>query len=344
MLFGEKMSGILADEILTPGKGQIRSLFSVGGNPAGAFPDQRKVVRALQSLDLLVTIDPYRNQTGRLAHYIIPPRCLYEQSNLGPVDFETAFYAKPFAAYTPAIVPPPPGSEVIEDWQVFWGLAQRLGCRLTFAGEPVDTSCEPTADVLHALMLKKGPVSFDEIRRHRGEVLDLPPEHVAPAPEARGRFEVCPADVIAELADVLREGQPEGYTHRLSSRRMRDVSNTMYHDFAAIRRRVRYNAAYLNPADLVALGLNPGDKVEIVSEHDRIPAIVEDDADIRPGVVSMSHGWGGLPDESARYEDVGSSTGRLVSTDVHLDPINAMPRMSAIPVRIERAGVGRSTP
>jgi hypothetical protein len=58
----------------------------------------------------------------------------------------------------------------------------------------------------------------------------------------------------------------------------------------------------------------------------------------------MSHGWSGPPDESARYEDVGSSTSRLVSTEVHLDPINAMPRMSAIPVRIQRPGVGRSTP
>jgi len=63
------------------------------------------------------------------------------------------------------------------------------------------------------------------------------------------------------------------------------------------------------------------------------PAIVQSDATVRRGVVSMSHGFGGMPGESV-YERDGSSTGALISTDRDLDPINAMPRMSAIPVRI----------
>ena len=48
----------------------------------------------------------------------------------------------------------------------------------------------------------------------------------------------------------------------------------------------------------------------------------------------MSHGWGTLPGETV-YEQDGSNTGLLISTDRDLDPINAMPRMSAIPVRLE---------
>jgi anaerobic selenocysteine-containing dehydrogenase len=75
--------------------------------------------------------------------------------------------------------------------------------------------------------------------------------------------------------------------------------------------------------------------VRIVSDHDAIEAIVEPDEDVRPGVVSMAHSWGGLPDEG-RVEEVGSYTGLLISTDRDLETINAMPRQSAIPVRIER--------
>ncbi|MFX8339374.1 hypothetical protein ABTL37_19375, partial [Acinetobacter baumannii] len=59
--------------------------------------------------------------------------------------------------------------------------------------------------------------------------------------------------------------------------------------------------------------------------------------DLRRGVVSMSHGWGSLPDETV-YERDGANTGLLISTDRELDPINAMPRMTAIPVRLAPYG------
>jgi hypothetical protein len=59
--------------------------------------------------------------------------------------------------------------------------------------------------------------------------------------------------------------------------------------------------------------------------------VVASDPTVRAGVVSMTHGWGGLPDETV-YERDGSNTGLLISTDRNLEPINAMPRMSAIPV------------
>src|SRR5262249_50632373 len=108
-------------------------------------------------------------------------------------------------------------------------------------------------------------------------------------------------DVTAELAEVRAErawvdaARAGAFTHRLISRRMREVSNTMYHDLPAIRRRRPYNPAYMNPDDLAAQGLASGERVEIVSDHGRIPAIVAADADLRSGVVSMTHGWGGSP-------------------------------------------------
>ena len=52
-------------------------------------------------------------------------------------------------------------------------------------------------------------------------------------------------------------------------------------------------------------------------------------------MISMSHGWGGMPDEKENYLADGSSTNLLTTTDTDLDPINAMPVMTAIPVRIE---------
>ena len=74
--------------------------------------------------------------------------------------------------------------------------------------------------------------------------------------------------------------------------------------------------------------------MEIVSDHDRIPAIVQPDDALRPGVISMTHAWDEMPGEETDYEKEGSATNALVSTDHHCEAINAMPRQSAIPVNI----------
>lgn len=93
------------------------------------------------------------------------------------------------------------------------------------------------------------------------------------------------------------------------------------------------NLAYMNPTDLSALALVSGDQIEITSEHGTIQIPVEVDDSLRPGVVSVSHGFGGLPGEA---ESNGASTNLLISTDTGLQTINAMPRMTAIPVNIRR--------
>jgi anaerobic selenocysteine-containing dehydrogenase len=89
----EMPTGIMADEILNPGRGQIKAFFCHGGNPAVIVPDQLKVVRALRSLELLVTIDPYMTPTARLSHYVLPTVLQYERPDLPCWQAENIFYA-----------------------------------------------------------------------------------------------------------------------------------------------------------------------------------------------------------------------------------------------------------
>ena len=121
------------------------------------------------------------------------------------------------------------------------------------------------------------------------------------------------------------------FTHRLAVRRMRDVVNTSFHELPSIRRRLPHNPAYLNSADLAALGIARGEPIEIASATHRLVAVAEADDAVRPGVVSMSHGWGGLSGV-----DGGASTNLLTTTDRFVESINAMPRLTGIPVRISR--------
>ena len=90
----------------------------------------------------------------------------------------------------------------------------------------------------------------------------------------------------------------------------------------------------MHPEDLNKLGISDGNRVNVATEYDSIPAIVESDATLLPGVVAMAHAFGGLVDEDHRYHELGSNTGRLIRTEVDYDPITGMPRMGNIPVAI----------
>lgn len=335
-LYGERMSGLLADEILMPGPGQVRALLSAGGNPASALPDQDKVVRALASLELLVAVEPFMSTTARLAHYILPTKLLYERADIPPTGFyERSLYDRPFAQYSAELLRVPAGSEVVDDWYVYWSLARRLGVGLTINQEPLDMTAVPRTDDLIAIILRGARVTLDEMRASPGGILrsDIVEQVQAAAPEATARFDVMPDDVADEMAEIA--AQPPmwagEYTHRLTVRRVREVINTTGHALVADRH--PYNAAYLNPEDMRRWGLCDGDEVEISAAHATIRAIVTADPSVRDGVISMSHGWGGLPQDSCDPRK-GVCTNRLVSTEHMVEAINAMPALSAIPVML----------
>ncbi|MET0370518.1 MAG: molybdopterin-dependent oxidoreductase [Sphingobium sp.] len=339
-IMGQMMSAILADEILLEGKGRIRALLCAGSNPANALPDQKKAIRALQSLDLLVTAEPRWAETARLAHYVMAPALALERPD-HTLFTEMYGLTDPYAQYTPALLDPPPGSDVVEDWYVYYALAQRLGLSLSLMGQPLDMANRPSSDDLLAILARHGPISYGEVRSHpHGKIYDVEPQVVLPArPEATGRLEVMPADVAADMAALAQAapsdiGPGTGFTHHLVSRRIRETVNTLGREFTAVRRRMPYNPLALHPEDLAQLGLREHDRVRIVSEAETIEALVASDATVRRGSASMNHGWGGLPDDGDVTE-VGVSTSRLVTTDAGIETINAMPRMTAIPIRIE---------
>ena len=336
-LKGEMMSGVLADEILHDGPNRVRALIVTSGNPANALPDRNKTVRALESLDLLVTIDPFLSETARLADYVFAPFLPYERPDL-PLAYSYPF-SDAFAQYTPAVSRPPDGAALIDDWGVFWGLAKRLDTPLTYHGIALDMTAMPTADDLLSILARNSLADLDDIKRQPGGlIVDLPPQIVQPTragPPAR--FSVMPADVGQEITSFLDALPPlDEFPLLLVNRRLPETINSAHRNLPSVRRRRPYNPAWLHPDAIAAAGLEPGAAVWVVSSAGRVPALVESDETLRIGVVSMAHGFGALPGDDAPYEDVGGSTPCLVSTTEAVEAINAMPRMTAIPVRLER--------
>lgn len=349
---GMPVSG-LAEEILTPGEGQVRALFSIGGNPIAAWPDQIRTAEAMSALDLLVQIDPFMSHTARYADYVIAPRMPLETPHVSQIlDYLQAAGigpGAPYAYYGPAVLDAPDGSDLLTEWEFFYGLAQRMDVQidaphpLGLVGPvPLDMTHPPTEDELLDIVCQGSRIPLDLVRSHpdgvEGDLATEPATVVAPAdPDAPTRLDVANPQMLFDLAGAAHD-LARGHTAdmMLISRREMHTTNSSYNAMAARGGR-RHNPAYLNPEDAARLGVAPDELVCITSPRAAVIAIVSLDESVRPGVVSMSHAYGNAsPDVDTPTQD-GASTARLADVTVDFDRYSGQPRMSAIPVTVTPA-------
>ena len=336
---GEMPTTTLAEEILTPGEGRIRALIVSGGNPVVAWPDQELTIRAMKDLELLVVVDHRMSATAEFAHFVLAPTLSLERADV-PHLMDRWFRA-PYTNYTEAVVPRI--GDVLNEWEVFWELTRRLEAPLPFAGGVAPTDHHPTDDEIIELAYAGSRMPIADIRQRRMQVHPDRALRVAPADaDCTARFTLMPDDLAAELRDVRDEGDSARalgvssaeYPFRLVSRRLKHVLNSLGSELPGLAAKGRTNPAYMNPDDMDEVGLREGDIVEITSPRASLHAVVEAAPDVRRGVISMAHSWGGssLTDEKVR--DIGAPTNRLVSVDQGYDRVTGMVVQSAIPVRI----------
>ena len=353
----------LPDEILLPDEERrVHALFSCGGNPASAWPDQHKVVDSLRHLDLLVQIDTVMSSTARLAKYVIAAKMPLETAGMTQVPLDTMSMLSngygleaAFSQYSPQIVDPPAGSDLIEEWQFFAGLAARLGLPLTIKRQmqvaltpfELDPAHLPTTDELLERLAADARVPLDEVKAFpHGAHFPEPACVVAPKdPKCTDRLEVGDARMMADLAALVDPhawsssgdvgAATTRFPFRLVPRRVQHLFNSS-HAHPKTDRGRPWNPAFMHPADLELLGLDAGDEVSVVSEVGRIDAIVLADPDLRQGLVSMTHCYGGLPDDAdADYAKAGSSTSLLLTLS-RVQPYTGQPVMSNVPVDVIR--------
>lgn len=352
----------LADEILTPGAGQIKALITLCGNPIAAWPDQIRAYEAMKSLDLLVSLDIKKTQTSKLAHYILPPPMALEVAGSSRYNELLYWYGvgngyqKPFAQWSPPVVGLPQDSDLIEEWQVFYGLAQRLGLELEIPANaetwlsrpfPLDMEKCPTTEALFRAASEGSRVSLEEVMQYpHGHVFEIDLKVLPKDAENASRLQLGDPTMMADLATIANEAIDRqidaAYPFRLISRRLRDFINSSGRDIPLLTRNGAFNPAFMNPEDLQELGLTAGDEVEITSTRARIFGIVAAEEGLRRGVVSMTHGFGDTPEFDGAFRSIGSPTGRLIDNTKDFDPITGIPRMSAIAVRISRLEASRS--
>lgn len=346
----------LSDEILLEGPGRIRALLVVGGNPMMAIPDQIKTRAALQKLDLLVCIDPMMTATARMADFVVAPRLSLETITTSHgYEMLGAFgagwgYVAPYGQYAPPVMDPPAGSDLIEDWQFFYGLARRLGLTLRIPdaahlpplnqhhGFELDMTAPPTSEALYERLFEGSPVPLAAIRSSPGGRLFERAATVVEAGSGAARLDVGAPDLMAELGAVAEPASEPARPFRLISRRLTASHNSSWHGTPNLMKREPYNAAYMHPDDLAAIGLAAGGRIEIRSDRAAVAAIAAPDAGLRRGTVSISHCWGDIDGADADPASFGASVARLIFNDRDFDPLTGLPRMSNLPVSITPCG------
>jgi anaerobic selenocysteine-containing dehydrogenase len=121
---------------------------------------------------------------------------------------------------------------------------------------------------------------------------------------------------------------------------MKNTYNSTGPELSLLKRKGTTNPAFMHSQELTKLDIADGDIVEVYSRHGTIPAVAKASDDIRPGVISMSHCWGGSPDPKAKSDqkirEIGSNTNRLVDNRDGAERYSGMARQSSIPVAIRK--------
>ncbi len=334
----EMPCNVLADEMLTPGEGQVKALINVGGNPMVAFPNPAKMARALDGLDLLVSVDVRMSQTGRRSHWVLAGAMCLEREDI--TNLSEWWFEEPYARYARALVPPP--GEVLDEWEIFWALARAMGTPMPTAGGPVPMDRKPAKAEFLDLMSAGCRVPPSRVRAEtpdgRPKIYPAHVQRVAPGnPEGGARFDLVPDRLAEELAATLLPGDAAGYPFRLTSRRSAHVFNSTGHDIPALAAKGTTNPAFMNPDDMAALGLADGQMVTLTGRRGTIRGLAAADPAVRRGVVSMSHAFGEPGEHGADVGRVGATTSCLVDETVDYDPITGQSLQSAIPIAVEPA-------
>jgi anaerobic selenocysteine-containing dehydrogenase len=352
---GELPVAGLADEITTPGEGQVRGLLVFAGNPVLSTPGGARLEQALETLDWCVAIDMYVTETSRHADVILPPVSTLERSDIDVVM--PLVSVRNHIRYSPAAVPKP--DDAHEDWQILTGLTSRLGTGVTrraeaaVAGLPdMFTSPERIIDFGLAIgphgVLRRGPfkgLTVAKIKRskHGIDLGPLEPRLPKALDTEDKRVQLAPqvlVDEAAKLADHAREREAalsDGYDLTLIGRRQLRSNNSWMHNSARLMKGADRCTALLHPDDASERGLDPGDQVRVVSRVGAIELPLEVSDEMRRGVISIPHGFGhtrsGVGWQLAA-EKSGVSVNDITDPSV-VDAITGNAAFNAVPVRVE---------
>ena len=329
--------GALAEEILTPGEGRVRGLITACGNPVLSTPNGRLLDQALDSLEIMVSVDIYLNETTRHADYILPPCGPLERDHygwyLGPM------MVRNYAHYSPAPFAMEEGAK--SDWEILQALALKVGAA---CGRELPPARDPCAVLDGALKASPRGLTLEQVEAHP-HGLDMGPlEQVLPGrlktPDQK--INCAPALFVADLErlrNTLAAPETDGALRLIGRRQVRSNNSWMHNSNRLAKGPIRCTLL-MHPLDAEARGVTDGQLVEVRSAVGAVTVPAELTADMMRGVASLPHGFGhareGVRLKVARARQPGASFNDLTDGRA-IDPISGNAAVNGILVRVSAA-------
>jgi anaerobic selenocysteine-containing dehydrogenase len=322
---GALPSAALAEEIETPGKGQIRALICLAGNPVSSTPHGARLDRAIAGLEHHVAVDFYLNETARHADVVLPPRHVFETGMfdvvLGPLA------VRQIAKYNPPLVPPP--QETRTDWEIATELVARIR-----GGRLLARAARNVPDRAIDLLLRLGPhrLSLARLRAHP-HGLDL-------GPLAPDRW-TSPIDVAPEafLADIPRleawlDAPPELV---LVGRRDLRSDNSWLHNVPALSKGPDRSKVKVHPLDAASAGVSGATSVRLVTRTGEAVVGLEETDEMMPGVLSLPHGFGHQACALSVASLLPGVSANTLTDEALVEPIGGTSILNGVPVALRPA-------
>lgn len=353
---GDLPAAVLAEEIETPGTGQIRTLLCYAGNPVLSTPNGRRLSAALARLEFMVAIDIYVNETTRHADVILPPAWSLAEEH---VDLMFSnFFARNVARWSPAVFARAPGERA--DWEILLAIAERLGGgptgrplvdRLFRLGQRVGLGWTPERMATLALRSGRHGDRFLPWRRglnrrrlaaapHGIDLGPLEPGATRRIFHADRRARLDAAPLLEALRALAREtaASPPADELLLIGRREIRTNNSWMHNVRAMVAGRERCTLLVHPDDARRAGVADGQPALLESRVHSGPVTVQVSDEMRPGVVSLPHGWGHA--DAAPWQRVaGSRPGVSANdwTDEQLvEAVVGQSVLNGVPVRLRR--------
>jgi anaerobic selenocysteine-containing dehydrogenase len=361
---GELPVAALAEEIETPGEGQVRALVTISGNPVVSTPNAERLDAALASLDFMVSVDIYVNETTRHADVILPSPSALQKSHYDLALLQLAL--RNVANWSEPVLPLEDGE--LDEWEVLAKLA------LVVAGMGPDADVAVADDMTYGALADKAPPAVTEAiaatgRRGPARIVDLMlrtgpyeltldelidnPHGIDLGPlEPRipevlrtptGKIELAPPLLLDDLtrleASLAEEADPEKPFLLIGRRHVKSNNSWMHNVPVLMKGRSMRCTMHLHPDDAATLGLADGDPAVVTSRVGAVTVPVEVTDAIRPGVVSIPHGWGhDAPGVQLRVARERAGVNSNVLTDeLLMDPVSGTSVLNGIPVSVAPA-------
>jgi anaerobic selenocysteine-containing dehydrogenase len=295
---GELPVAALAEEIETPGGGQIRGMLVVAGNPVLSTPDGARLSRALESLDFMVAVDFYINETTRHADIILPPTSALERDHYDLLFHTLA--VRNTARFTPAVMTA--AADRRHDWEIFRDLTGKTLAKLGGRGSllrrlqaRIRLGQNPTRLVAILLRRGRGKVTLAKLRRSPAGI-DLGPLEPGRLPTRLQTpdqlLQLAPMLVLENLTRLASQPRPAAGELVLIGRRHQKDCNSWLHNTTRLTRGQPRHHLMMHPEDLKTRGISDGATVRITSRIGSVETEVLSTDDMMPGVVSLPHGYG----------------------------------------------------